>query len=104
MNHWNHHLTPGFIVRGLIAIAVLGCPAVPGGAANPNPSYMVIWYRQPATACAMGAMGLQWVQWVMQWVQWVGAMGAMGGCNGCNGWVQWVKPGAMGAMVQWVKP
>jgi len=50
MNYWNHHTPPGFIVRGLLAIAVLGCPAVLCGAANPNPSDLVVWYRQPASA------------------------------------------------------
>jgi len=46
----NHYVLPKFIVRGLFAIAVLGCPAVLCGAANPNPSDMVLWYRQPAAA------------------------------------------------------
>jgi alpha-L-fucosidase 2 len=48
MNHRNHHLPPGFIVRGLFAIAVLGCSAVPSGAAEPNQRDLVLWYRQPA--------------------------------------------------------
>ncbi|MGA2556620.1 MAG: glycoside hydrolase N-terminal domain-containing protein, partial [Verrucomicrobiota bacterium] len=48
MNYWNHHAAPGFIVRGLLAIAVLGGPAALCGAANP--SDMVVWYRQPASA------------------------------------------------------
>jgi alpha-L-fucosidase 2 len=43
-------MTPKFLVRGLMAIAVLGCPAVLCGAANPNQGDMVLWYRQPATA------------------------------------------------------
>ena len=45
----NHKPVRSFVAR-LLAIVILGCPAVLCGAANPNPSDMVIWYRQPAAA------------------------------------------------------
>ncbi|MGA2854251.1 MAG: glycoside hydrolase family 95 protein [Verrucomicrobiota bacterium] len=38
-----------FIIHRLIAFVVLGCSAALCVAANPDPSDMVLWYRQPAT-------------------------------------------------------
>src|ERR1039458_9561587 len=48
MNHPNRCMPAKFIIHRLIAFVVLGCSAALCGAANPDPSDMVLWYRQPA--------------------------------------------------------
>ena len=49
MNHSNRCMPTKFIIQRLFAFAVLGCSAALCWAANPDPSDMVLWYRQPAT-------------------------------------------------------
>ncbi len=48
MDRWKRCKPPSFVVRGLFAIAVLGCPAAFSAAADTNSRDMVLWYRQPA--------------------------------------------------------
>jgi len=55
MNRPNRCMPAKFIIHRLFAFAVLGCSAALCGAANPDPSDMVLWYRQPATSWLQAA-------------------------------------------------